>query len=58
MQTVVAIHQWAMYRNDKNFRDASEYRPERWLGDPYFASDRREAFQPFHVGARNCIGRK
>lgn len=47
-----------MYHNDKHFRDPFSYRPERWLGDPYFAEDNKDAFQPFHLGTRNCIGRK
>lgn len=56
-QTVVAVHQWAMYHNEDHFKDPFEYHPERWLGDPAFANDNKEAFQPFHVGPRNCIGR-
>ncbi|GKT65448.1 cytochrome P450 [Colletotrichum tofieldiae] len=55
--TTVSIYQWAMYHSEKNFRDPFGFHPERWLQDPAFASDNREAFQPFHVGPRNCIGR-
>ncbi|RYP10685.1 hypothetical protein DL764_000475 [Monosporascus ibericus] len=55
--TVVAIHQWAMYHNDKHFTEPFAYRPERWMGDPRFAGDNRDAFQPFHLGPRNCLGR-
>lgn len=33
------------------------FHPERWLGDPAFADDRKDAFQPFHLGPRNCLGR-
>ncbi|KAK3349016.1 cytochrome P450 [Lasiosphaeria hispida] len=54
---IVAIHQWAMYHNDNNFKDPFAFHPERWLGDPAFARDRKDAFQPFHLGARNCLGR-
>lgn len=46
-----------MYHNDEHFKDPFVFHPERWLGDPAFASDRKEAFQPFHVGPRNCLGR-
>ncbi|KAK1597519.1 cytochrome P450 [Colletotrichum navitas] len=53
----VSIHQWAMYHNEKNFKDPFVFHPERFLGDLKYASDRREAFQPFHVGPRNCLGR-
>ncbi|KAK7751071.1 hypothetical protein SLS62_007057 [Diatrype stigma] len=55
--TIVAVHQWAMYHNEKHFAEPFEFRPERWLGDPRYANDNREAFQPFHLGARNCLGR-
>ncbi|KAK4152708.1 cytochrome P450 [Chaetomidium leptoderma] len=56
-KTVVAVHQWAMYHNDDHFKDPFVYHPERWLGDPAFADDHKEAFQPFHLGPRNCLGR-
>ncbi|KAK1961873.1 cytochrome P450 [Colletotrichum sublineola] len=55
--TTVSIYQWAMYHSEKNFHDSFSFRPERWLQDPAFASDNREAFQPFHTGPRNCIGK-
>jgi cytochrome P450 len=56
-QTIVAIHQWALYHDDQHFKDPFGYHPERWLGDPAFADDHKETFQPFHVGPRNCLGR-
>ncbi|KAL1980637.1 hypothetical protein VTN96DRAFT_3888 [Rasamsonia emersonii] len=55
--TIVAIHQWALYRREEYFTDPNHYHPERWLGDSRFANDKREALQPFHVGPRNCLGR-
>ncbi|RSL59492.1 hypothetical protein CEP53_005776 [Fusarium sp. AF-6] len=55
--TVVAIHQWAMYHNAKHFKDPFTYHPERFLGDPKFGSDHKDVLQPFHVGPRNCLGR-
>ncbi|KZL75146.1 cytochrome P450 [Colletotrichum tofieldiae] len=56
-KTTVAIHHWAMYHNEKNFKNPFTFHPERFLGDPEYASDRKEAFQPFHIGPRNCLGR-
>ncbi len=47
-----------MYHNDIHFRDPFSFCPERFLGDPRFASDNRDAFQPFHLGPRNCVGKK
>ncbi|KAK1636086.1 cytochrome P450 [Colletotrichum phormii] len=55
--TTVAVHQWAMYHNETNFKNPFLFHPERFLGDPEYALDRREAFQPFHIGPRNCLGR-
>ncbi|KAK1996017.1 cytochrome P450 [Colletotrichum falcatum] len=55
--TTVAIYHWAMYHNEENFKNPFEFHPERFLGDPEYASDRREAFQPFHLGPRNCLGK-
>ncbi|OLN97439.1 Isotrichodermin C-15 hydroxylase 5 [Colletotrichum chlorophyti] len=56
--TIVSIHQWAINHDEQYFKDPFGFHPERFLGDPSFAADNREAFQPFHVGARNCLGRK
>ncbi|KAK3998014.1 Isotrichodermin C-15 hydroxylase [Cladorrhinum sp. PSN332] len=55
--TTVAVHQWSMYHNDEHFKDPHSYHPERWLNDPEFADDHKDAFQPFHIGTRNCLGR-
>jgi len=38
------------------FLRADEFHPERWLDDPLFKNDTKEASQPFAVGPRNCIG--
>jgi len=56
-ETVVAVHHWAMYHNDKYFFEPFEFRPERFLGDERYANDVRDVLQPFHIGPRNCIGR-
>ncbi|KAF6808212.1 cytochrome p450 [Colletotrichum musicola] len=55
--TTVAIHQWAINRNEAYFKNPFGFHPERFLGDPEYASDNRGALQPFHVGPRNCLGR-
>ncbi|CAG9988813.1 unnamed protein product [Clonostachys byssicola] len=55
--TTVAIHHWAVYHSGKNFTKPFEFHPERFLGDPEFESDHREALQPFHTGPRGCLGR-
>ena len=57
-QTYVSMHQWALYRREEYFREANAYHPERFLGHRDFQADRHEALQPFHVGPKNCLGRK
>ncbi|KAL2874085.1 hypothetical protein SGCOL_010766 [Colletotrichum sp. CLE4] len=55
--SLVATWQWAMYHNEINFTKPLEYHPERFLGDPRFANDRLDAFQPFSMGHADCVGR-
>ena len=47
-----------MHRSEKNFTLPHEFHPERFLDDPRFASDNKEAFQAFHIGPRACLGKK
>ncbi|KAK4957698.1 hypothetical protein LTR10_005665 [Elasticomyces elasticus] len=54
--TVVGVHHYATYRSETHFRHANEFRPERWLGDPEFASDHLDTLEVFSVGPRNCLG--
>ncbi|KAL7929735.1 cytochrome P450 [Trichoderma chlorosporum] len=54
--TVVEVWQWSLYHNPSYWTHPDDFIPERWLGDPTFANDRRECFQPFSVGPRNCVG--
>ncbi|KAF5011171.1 hypothetical protein FDECE_2696 [Fusarium decemcellulare] len=56
-KTVVVVSHWATFRSENNFRDADKYVPERWLDDPQYAGDSKDALQPFSYGPRNCIGR-
>jgi len=55
--TAVSVSQWAANRSATNFTEPDSFVPERNLGDPRFESDNRQAFQPFSVGPRNCLGR-
>lgn len=54
----VAINQYAAYRVDANFADPLHFNPARWLGKEHFSRDRRDVFQPFSLGPRDCLGRK
>jgi cytochrome P450 len=55
--TTLGVHHLATYRNEKFFRKAGEFHPERWLGDAEFKDDRLDALEPFSVGPRNCLGK-
>ncbi|KUI70157.1 Isotrichodermin C-15 hydroxylase [Cytospora mali] len=56
-KTVVNIWQYVMFRSPKNFALPDSFIPERWLGDPRFVDDKKEACQPFAFGPRNCVGK-
>lgn len=58
LQTIVAIHQWSAYHSKQHFTAPFEFHPERFLGDARFENDNFDILQPFHVGPRNCLGRK
>ncbi|KAL6715592.1 hypothetical protein ACLMJK_006553 [Lecanora helva] len=55
--TRVQMSQWAVYQSTANFSQPHRFIPERWLGDEGFSKDQKEAYQPFSVGPRNCIGK-
>ncbi|GES63960.1 hypothetical protein ATEIFO6365_0008003000 [Aspergillus terreus] len=55
--TVVYITQYSAYHSALNFRERNEFRPERWLGDPSYASDNLSVVQPFITGPYSCIGK-
>ena len=48
-----------MYRSSSNFSDPDVFLPTRWLPDsqpqPVHVAN---AFQPFSLGSRDCIGRR
>lgn len=59
--TVVGVSHWAAYNSSANWYKADEFLPERWLAENQdkgpFAKDRRDVFQPFSFGPRNCVGK-
>ncbi|KAL1867677.1 hypothetical protein Daus18300_006232 [Diaporthe australafricana] len=56
--TSIGIWQYAIFRDPNNFSLPDSFIPERWLGDPRFVNDKKDALQPFSHGPRNCIGKK
>ncbi|KAH6895742.1 cytochrome P450 [Thelonectria olida] len=55
--TTVGINHLSAYHSMENFHRADEFVPERWLVPDGAAGDIREAFQPFSVGPRSCLGK-
>ncbi|EGU71747.1 hypothetical protein FOXB_17742 [Fusarium oxysporum f. sp. conglutinans Fo5176] len=54
----VAATHLATNRNPNNFRDPYKFDPERWRRDSeYYANDKKQAFQPFSLGPRGCLGK-
>jgi cytochrome P450 len=56
--TICMIPQAAMYTHPDNFSNSLQFIPERWLGDPRYENDQRQALQPFSIGSRDCVGKK
>ncbi|PQE20304.1 hypothetical protein CJF30_00001610 [Rutstroemia sp. NJR-2017a BBW] len=53
----VGVNQYSACRAEENFRDPYSFKPERWLGDSMYSNDKRNTFQPFSNGPRNCLGK-
>ncbi|KAF3040909.1 hypothetical protein E8E12_006216 [Didymella heteroderae] len=60
--TKVSISMLSAYHSPSNFTNPTNFIPERWIdgapGQERYAHDRKEVFQPFSTGPRNCIGKK
>ena len=56
-KTGVSMNQYAVYHSSMNFTDPDTFAPTRWLDDPHFASDKKDAFHPFSMGPRSCIAK-
>lgn len=52
--TRVSVDLFAMSHDSLNFRHPYEFRPERWITNPF--GDNKEASRPFSHGPRSCIG--
>ncbi|KAH7169872.1 cytochrome P450 [Dactylonectria macrodidyma] len=55
--TVVGIQNYTVHRREPAFPYPEDIDPDRWLDDENM-EQRKEAFLPFSVGARRCIGMK
>ncbi|KAL4781968.1 cytochrome P450 [Aspergillus varians] len=55
--SIASVHHFAASRSSRNFKNPSQFVPERWLNDPEYQTDKLEASQPFSWGPRNCVGK-
>lgn len=58
--SVLLCHTGLACRNDNNFKDANEFKPERWLGDEKLATmaSATHLVIPFGIGRRACPGKR
>lgn len=55
--TALSVSSWPSGHSERNFKDPDAFVPERWMGDPRYEDDNRDAIQPFSFGPRNCLGK-
>ena len=48
--TALCVSSYPLGHSERNFKDPNSFIPERWMGDPRFADDKRSAVQPFSFG--------
>ncbi|KAJ3541648.1 hypothetical protein NM208_g4516 [Fusarium decemcellulare] len=53
--TIVGTQNYTIHRWETAFPDPERFMPDRWFDDTT-TTERKEAFVPFSVGARKCIG--
>ncbi|KAF4308505.1 putative cytochrome p450 protein [Botryosphaeria dothidea] len=56
-KTRLSVAQYAAYHSPENFKDPDSFIPERWFPGTGYDSDKKDAFQPFSFGPRNCLGK-
>lgn len=54
--TVVSTDPWITTRDAALWRDGDAFHPERWLDEGFGVDDVRDAFNPFSLGPRGCLG--
>jgi cytochrome P450 len=52
--TLVSTQSWTSKHDPRYWHDPDAFLPERWIGDGF--GDRKEAFNPFSLGPRACLG--
>jgi cytochrome P450 len=63
MQCQISTSQWAASYDSDNFAEPESFSPQRWLRQSHplyerkFSNDNKDAFRPFSVGPRDCVGK-
>ncbi|TDZ44748.1 Cytochrome P450 monooxygenase radP [Colletotrichum trifolii] len=57
--TLVSLNPYAAFTHYENWVRPNDFLPERWLNadDPEWKHDKREVYEPFSFGPRNCLGK-
>lgn len=56
-KTILGTQNHTIHQNETVFHDATSFLPDRWI-DAKNEEAMKEAFVPFSIGARACIGIK
>ncbi|GKZ76155.1 hypothetical protein AnigIFM56816_005130 [Aspergillus niger] len=54
----VLVPQYAVQRDERFFPRATEFVPERWLEGEGISSTDKQAYFPFQIGPRGCVGKE
>ncbi|PYI07015.1 putative cytochrome P450 [Aspergillus sclerotiicarbonarius CBS 121057] len=54
----VVVPQYAVHRDERVFPRAGEFLPERWLNSDNALSVDEQAYFPFQIGPRGCVGKE
>ncbi|KAL5403457.1 hypothetical protein PMIN06_009756 [Paraphaeosphaeria minitans] len=52
--TLTSTQSWSSKRDPRYWHRPDDFLPERWIGEGF--GDRKEAFNPFLLGPRGCLG--
>ena len=56
--TLIQINLWGMHHDERWWKDAESFKPERWLKDRTGGDRSGMAYMPFGLGPHNCVGVK
>ncbi|MBZ6376658.1 MAG: cytochrome P450 [Kocuria palustris] len=58
-QVSVSVSLYSAFRAASHFKNPEAFVPERWLNESdEYINDKKEAFQPYSYGPRNCLGQQ